>query len=127
MSEKRWRRIRSELKNAFAVRSEERVLTAEEEALLDTIAGAIVKRSLTVPALMFLETIKPLNMVGSQIMAFFEPFADSLLKGKGYSMLRDLLEDRRCVSTLIERIERLDREQLESRRRKTDVASEGDE
>lgn len=116
MSESKWTKIKHELRNAFALRVADYKLSEEEGALLDKIATAIAKRGMAIPALMFLETIKPLNLVGSQVMAFFEPFADTLMKGNSFMVFRSLMEDRRNVLELMARIERKDRELAERQR-----------
>jgi len=53
-----------------------RELTAEEEAqMMDRIAAEVIKRRLETVAIMFLESIKPMSYVGSQLaMVFVGPF-----------------------------------------------------
>ena len=46
----------------------------EQEALLTKVATEIVRRRLTVPAILFLETCKPLNFIGSQMLIALKPF-----------------------------------------------------
>ena len=47
-------------------------LTLEEEELLRKVAQKVVDRRMTVPAIIFLESVKPLSYIGSQVMVFLE-------------------------------------------------------
>ena len=53
-------------------------LEADEQALMDKVAHKVVDKGWTVPAIMFLESIKPLNFIGSQVMVFFEPIVQTV-------------------------------------------------
>ncbi|MDP6125890.1 MAG: hypothetical protein QGH20_09075, partial [Candidatus Latescibacteria bacterium] len=66
-------RLSDWLSHAFAVDTPEQQLTQEDVALLDRVAAMIVKRGLISPAVMFLETAKPLNFIGSQVLVFLNP------------------------------------------------------
>lgn len=48
-------------------------LTPEQEEVLNKVARKVVEKRMTVPALMFIESVKPLNFIGSQMLVFFEP------------------------------------------------------
>lgn len=63
---------------------------------------------MTVPAVMMLESVKPLGYLGSQVMAFFEPMVRSLLSSTEYSEFRHILERREAIDVLIEKIEVLE-------------------
>jgi hypothetical protein len=58
------------------VESFARELTAEEEArMIDRIAAEVIKRRLETVAIMFLESVKPMSYIGSQLaMVFVGPF-----------------------------------------------------
>ena len=62
------RRILAKLRYMFSV--EEEGLSEEEVELVGRVARAVVGRGLAVPALTFLESVRPLNFVGSQVMIF---------------------------------------------------------
>jgi hypothetical protein len=47
--------------------------TDADHALLARIARELVGRRLTTPAIVFLESVKPLNFVGSQFLLFLDP------------------------------------------------------
>ena len=102
-----WQRLR----DAFSLEPDYEPLTEREIELLDKIARFIVRRRMVGPALIALESVKPLNYVGSQAMAFFEPMVRALFSGAEYSELRRIFERRQSIETLLQRIEKLDAEQ----------------
>ena len=110
-----WRqRVSRGLKHAFAVRSEDERLTAEDEAILDKAAQGVVRRGLGGPATMLLETVRPLNFLGSQGLVFFEPIVSVALDAEKYRRFCQLLEKRTAIPALLAAIER-----CEKRERKT--------
>ena len=48
-------------------------LSPDDLALLDELADAIVRRHLGTPALFFLESMRPLGFIGSQLMIVLRP------------------------------------------------------
>ena len=68
-------------------------LSAEDRALLERMANWVGKRGMTVPAVLFLESVKPLNFVGSQMLFFFEPIVHAVFAGKDYTRFAQLMED----------------------------------
>jgi len=115
-------RLRAELGHAFAIeQGTEDELNEEELETLEKLAGRVVKMNMAVPAIMFLESVRPLNYLGSQVMLFFRPLlgiasetvnlATTPLLGfsvdvKFYNRLQEVLEKRASVEALIIRIER---------------------
>lgn len=97
----RWRWLR----NAFSMDAFRRELTEPEVALLNRLAVRIVRRRMTVPSILFLETVHPLNYIGSQAMAFFEPMVKVVFTADEYTLFRHILERREGVRALIEAIE----------------------
>lgn len=93
------------LKNAFSMDGFSEPITEEEVALLDRVAALVSRKGMTVPAILFLETVHPLNYIGSQAMAFFEPLVKTVFKGADYTAFRKILERRIGIETLIQRIE----------------------
>lgn len=98
------------LRDAFSLEPDYEPLTADELELLDRIAAFVVRRGLVTPALLTLESIKPLNYVGSQAMAFFEPMVRALFTATDYSRLQRVLERRESIEVLMQRIEAADAE-----------------
>jgi ASC-1-like (ASCH) protein len=82
--------------------------TEHERELLDKVAQKVVHWKMTVPAIMTLESVKPLNYIGSQAMVFFEPMVQTLLNLKDYDTFRQMLEKRETMEELLLRIERFD-------------------
>ena len=73
--------------------------------LLTDLARMVVRRRLSVPAIFFLETVKPLNYVGSQAMVFFAPFVQALFATPNYDRYAELLEQRSTLELLLQMIE----------------------
>ncbi|MGE5179402.1 MAG: hypothetical protein ACM3PF_09940 [Bacteroidota bacterium] len=71
---------------------------------------------MTVPAILFLESVKPLSFVGSQAMYFFEPMVRALFQVPEYERFASLMERRESVEELLVRIERRDDEERRTER-----------
>jgi hypothetical protein len=98
-----WVRIRRAVGHALAIPPSLQ-LTPEDEQLLARIAAMIVRRGLGAPAIMLLDTVRPLNFVASQFLVFLGPFATVLLKPADYDRFVALLENRQGVDMLIKAI-----------------------
>ncbi len=83
-------------------------LTPEQDEVLEKVARKVVEKRMTVPALMFIESVKPLNFIGSQVMVFFEPIVQTLFDFKSYTVFREVIEDRENVEILMQKIEKHD-------------------
>jgi hypothetical protein len=92
-------------------------LPAEEEAVLDKLAKKAVERGMAVPAILFLESVKPLNFIASQVMVFFEPVIQTIFNFKDYNNLRSALEKRESIEILLLKIEKYDAVALERDKR----------
>ena len=64
-----------------------------EQELIDKIAGKIVSRRLSVPAVLFMEVLKPLNFFGAQTLNFFGPIIESLLKKENIERILQRIEE----------------------------------
>jgi hypothetical protein len=87
--------------------------TPEEQELMDRLSKWVVKRGLTVPAIIALESVKPLNWIGSQAMVFFDPFFSSIFYKstvQDYQTFQRMMEKRQNVENLLLTIERFDAE-----------------
>ncbi len=81
--------------------------TERREQLVERLARRVAELGLSAPAILFLETYKPLSFLGAQLLWVAEPF---LRLGLPPADLRDftlLLEDRAGIAALIERLETL--------------------
>ena len=85
--------------------SEPLSLSAEDQALLDRLAGRVVELHMDVPAILALETARPLTVVASQALIFLEPLIQSLFRFSDYRRITALVERREVVESLIRRIE----------------------
>jgi hypothetical protein len=101
----KWGKVRAELSHAFSTTSEVQVLTAEDFALLERVADAVVKRGMAAPATVFLESLGPMNFLGSQALYFLTPIVEWAFQAKEVEQVARLLERRDTISSLITLIE----------------------
>ena len=79
-----------------------------KQELIDKIAKEIVKRGLETPAIMFLETFKPLSWVGAEFsIVYVMPFVKAYIESPIVDEVVALFHDRNAVEQLIKRIEEL--------------------
>ena len=90
-------------KHAFATDSTK--LEDCDTALIRKLADFVIRRNMSVPAVMFLESVRPLNYVGSQAMVFFKPILSRFFTKVEYDKLAALLEKREVIDRLIKEIE----------------------
>lgn len=97
------------LKHAFAVDppglSEP---TAPQRAVVERVCTEIVRRHLSAPSLLFLETFRPLNYLGSQVLHFLQPIVSAILEVDGYQHFTEFLEKRGSIDYICSRIEDLE-------------------
>jgi len=80
-------------------------ITQKQQELVDRVADKIVKYRMTVPALLFLESVRPLNFIGSQAMLMFQPFLGVLFNHHDLEIFRQFLEKRENMEVLMRAIE----------------------
>jgi hypothetical protein len=100
-----WGDLRASFRHAFAVPSAASSLTPEEQALLDRAASEIVRRGMTAPATVFLESMGPMNFLGSQALHVLSPLLDLAFKAEEIDQVARLLERRDTLARLITLIE----------------------
>jgi hypothetical protein len=66
---------------------------------------------MTVPAIFFLESMKPLSFVGSQALHFFEPMVRAFFAVQDYDRFAAMMERRENLEALLVRIETRDDEE----------------
>ncbi len=98
-------KVQAGLRHAFAVQPETQPLAIEDVQLLEQIAETIVKRGMAAPATMFLESMGPMNFLGSQALHFITPIIDCAFNVKEVEQVARLLERRDTVTRLIAIIE----------------------
>ena len=82
--------------------------TEDQTRAADRLGALIVRFGMTVPAILALEGLRPLSYVGSQFMHILSPSVTAMLTMPEWDSLAKLLEDRRGLDYLLERIEALD-------------------
>jgi hypothetical protein len=80
-------------------------LSPEDLELLDRLAARVVELRMEVPAILTLESGKPLSLLAGQAMIFFEPFVQALFSVPDYRRYAALIERRESIEALIVRIE----------------------
>jgi ASC-1-like (ASCH) protein len=86
----------------------EPAIPEEENAVLEKVALKVIQWRMAVPAILTLESVKPLNYIGSQMMVFFEPIIQSIFNIKEYDTFRTALERRENIENLLQKIEKYD-------------------
>jgi predicted aminopeptidase len=91
--------------------------TDEERALIDEAAEATVKRRLAVPAMMFLETVSPMNTLSASMLHMLTPMWTIAMPASRIKAMAALLERREAIPELIRAIDT-----AEELRRQAEVA-----
>jgi hypothetical protein len=89
----------------------------EDEELIEKVARKIVRMRMTVPAIFFLESSKPLAFLGSQLLIFFEPFIQTLFNIRQYQRFALLMEHHENWERLIRKMEDLEAEYTEQEKK----------
>ena len=102
----RWQRLREGVRHAFDLHGPHGTLDQEDLDLLDRLAHKMVGRRMTMPAILFLQSVQPLNAIGSQAMVFLRPFVAGIFFSPAqYDRLASVLERREGINALIDAIE----------------------
>jgi hypothetical protein len=95
------------LRHAFAIPAEaDFAATEAQRALAERLCAVIRERGLAAPALIVLESFRPLNYVGAQSLHFFTPFLMALSDTTAVETLARLLERPGSVEFLCRILER---------------------
>lgn len=78
--------------------------------LIDSVARAIAERKMAAAAILWIESLRPLHSIGSQLMYFLAPFAEVIFNAKKYQEFAALLEHDEYVRLLLKCIDDLDYE-----------------
>ncbi|MDP6396661.1 MAG: hypothetical protein QF712_03045 [Candidatus Marinimicrobia bacterium] len=99
------------LKHAFAIDPPGAAEpTEDQKPVVEKVCQEVIRRRMATPALIMLETFRPLNFVGSQVLHFFHPIVSAILTTEAYKHFTEFLERRGSVDYLCQRIEQLDDE-----------------
>ena len=97
--------IRAGFRHAFATQPESLPFSKADEDLMARVADAIVKRDMAAPATVFLESMGPMNFLGSQALHFLTPIIECVFNVKEIEQVARLLERRETIPQLIAIIE----------------------
>jgi hypothetical protein len=97
--------LQAGFRHAFAVRPESQPLSIDDVELMERVADVIVKRGMAAPATVFLESMGPMNFLGSQALHFFTPIIECAFNVKEVEQVARLLERRDSIPRLIALIE----------------------
>ena len=78
--------------------------------LIEKVAKFVAERRMGAPAILFLESVRPLTFVGSQVMYFISPFITTLFNSKEFEEFSAMMTERHNADLLIKRIDELDEE-----------------
>lgn len=95
------------LKHAFAVETPAEEWTERHLEVADSVCAAIVRRRMTAPVLLFLESGRPLNFLASQLLVFLTPFVSAITDAQGTKLFAEFLERRESTEYLCRKLEEL--------------------
>jgi hypothetical protein len=103
------------LRHAFAIEDAASFEPTEREyAIAEKLCQEVVRRRMTVPALMLLEMSRPLNYLGAQALHFFQPFGTVLVDPGAWETFAGFIERRGSVEYLCRLIEDLEADRPEA-------------
>jgi hypothetical protein len=101
---------------AMKSRPDENRPLPEHREIMDRFAAKIVDWRMTAPAILFLESAKPLSFLGNQALLFFQPIVQSIFNFKTYDEFIEILEERENLEYLLLKIEELESERQKAER-----------
>ena len=84
---------------------DEQERTQRQREVLGKVADKLIERRMEAPAILLLESVKPLSFLASQGLVFLGPLLQALLSVKDYDLFTEALESRGNVEWLICRLE----------------------
>lgn len=94
------------LKHAFAIEPDGPLEPKDaQRAAIDALCRQVVARGLATPALLFLESVQPLNYLSSQVLVFFAPILSAIANPEACRQISEFLERRGSIDYLCRRIE----------------------
>ena len=90
--------------HAFAVEDSTQEWSVQERELVERLARFVVRRRMTTPALMVLETGRPLNFIGSQFLVFLSPFLKFVFNPAECDRFTEILQKRHSINFIIDAI-----------------------
>jgi hypothetical protein len=80
------------------------------DEVIEEIATRVVREKMTAPAIVFLESIKPISFLGGQAAIVATPLLGGVIEPMRLERYADYFSDRTFIEHLIRRIEELDAE-----------------
>lgn len=94
------------LRHAFAIESAEGWQPNErQQQICDLLLHEITRRGMAVPALLWLETSRPLNYIGAQLLHFCEPVLSAVCDAQSCREFAEFLEHPGAIEYLCRRLE----------------------
>jgi len=91
--------------------------TEQTNEMVDRIAKYLVQKKMAAPAIITIESLRPLSRIGSQVLYFLAPFAEIIFNAEEYQKFALLLEDQKNIKNLVNRIDELDVEMYKEERK----------
>ncbi len=107
MSQSILKRFSDGFKRAFTLTPGEGAIDKEDILLLERIAAQVVKRRMTDPAILLVESCGPMNFIGSQVIHFLRPLLDLSCNTKEIERLAIILEKRNSLPLFVKILERM--------------------
>ncbi|MBT3180500.1 MAG: hypothetical protein HOB40_07255 [Candidatus Marinimicrobia bacterium] len=85
--------------------------TEQDRAFLNRIAKKIQKSGFVTPAIFFLETTKPLALLGSHALIFFGPILNAFIQSENYYRTVQVFEEPENIEILLQMIETFETEE----------------
>jgi hypothetical protein len=79
----------------------------EFDDLIERIAKRIVDMKLEIPFIIVFESLKPVSFISSSVLVALEPIIQPIFSFKDYKRFYEMLEDRKNIEKLIQKIEEL--------------------
>ena len=76
--------------------------------LLEKAAEFFASRRMGAPAILFIESLRPLHFLGSQVMYFLSPFVNVIFQGQEFEEFAAIIHEEENVKYLLDRIDELD-------------------
>ena len=124
----RWKKIKSTLASAFKVEDDSAwTPTERQKEIIEKLARWVTSHRLTLPAVMTLESLTPLNFLGSQAMVFFHPFVTAFLNTRDYKEFQEMLEYRQSIHYMVQVLEAREEDFLARQKAEKTARREGRE
>ena len=122
LKETKQKSLKNWLAHAFAVDSQDGEYSESDIALIERITKWVVERGMSVPAVLFLESFKPLGFLGNQFLVMAEPMVDlsfsafpgflrKTLTIEDYKRFTEILEHRGAPEMIIQKLTALENNQ----------------